>query len=340
MKLKHLKLRYKILIGFIAFFWLFGLFGLYLVQKPVPEHIIYGMSFNTPYARELGLDWKDSYRAILDELGVRHLRLAAQWDMVEPAEGIYNWSELDYQLSLAETYKADVIFGVGRRLPRWPECHVPTWAKDDTWEVQKESIRTYIAETVNRYKTNPTIIYWQVENEPYLELFATEQCGKLDETFLEEEIALVRSLDSTRPILVTDSGNLGTWKGAYSHGDVFGTSVYVYFWNPELGQFKTILPPWFYRLKEGALQIVYGAKKTFLIELSAEPWLLSPVVDTSLEVQYARMNLDKMNEIIEYAKETRYTNQYLWGAEWWYWLHLQGESHMWERGKTLFRDGK
>jgi hypothetical protein len=317
-----------------------ALFGVYLTAKKVPERITYGLSFNTPYAQELGLNWKETYKTILEELGVKHLRLAAHWDMVEPEPGVYDWSALDYQLSMARTYNADVIFGVGRRLPRWPECHVPGWAKDMTWEEQKKEISAYITEAVTRYKSDPTIIYWQVENEPYLDVFATEHCGKLDESFLEEEIALVRSLDATRPILVTDSGNLGTWKGAYSHGDAFGTSVYVYFWNPELGQFKTVLPAWFYRLKEGIISLFYGKKQTFLIELSAEPWLLEPVINAPLDVQYSRMNVGKFNEILEYAKDTRYETQYLWGAEWWYWLHIQGESHMWDRAKEVFREGQ
>lgn len=93
----------------------------------------------------------------------------------------------------------------------------------------KVEIREYITAVVTRYKDSPAITHWQVENEPYLSLFAYEHCGELDESFLEEEIALVKSLDPTRPVLVTDSGNLGTWRGAYAHGDSFGTSVYVYF---------------------------------------------------------------------------------------------------------------
>ena len=87
------------------------------------------MSFNTLYANELGLDWKETYDAILDELGVRNLRLAAHWPMVEPIDNIYNFAELDYQIARAEEVGAEVIFAVGRRLPRWPECHVPTWAQ-------------------------------------------------------------------------------------------------------------------------------------------------------------------------------------------------------------------
>jgi hypothetical protein len=48
------------------------------------------------------------------------------------------------------------------------------------------------------------------------------------------------------------------------------------------------------------------------------------------------MNLQKFEDIIEYAEGTHYDTQYLWGAEWWYWLHLQGRSEMWERGIKLY----
>ena len=331
-----MRLWKKIFIGVFILAFLAGAMAYLFAQKPVPERIVYGMSFNTIYARELGLDWKAAYDAILDDLGVRHLRLAAHWPMVEGTRNEYNFEELDYQLLRAEEVGADVIFAVGRRLPRWPECHVPLWAQSRSWEEQKEEIREYITAVVTRYKDHPSITHWQVENEPYLEVFAREHCNELDEAFLLEEIELVRSLDGTRPILLTDSGNLGLWTGAYQHGDAFGTSVYVYFWNPEVGQFRTVIPPWVYRVKEGIMEMLYGEKETFLIELSAEPWLVEPVANVDIEVQYSRMDLTKMNEILAYAKGTRYERQYLWGAEWWYWLYQQGHAEMWERGKELF----
>ena len=72
----------KILLIFILAKLIFlGLLVLFFAQKEVPEKITYGMSFNTLYARELGLDWKQSYDAIVDDLGVRHFRLAAHWPM-------------------------------------------------------------------------------------------------------------------------------------------------------------------------------------------------------------------------------------------------------------------
>lgn len=308
----------------------------FLAQKEKPERITYGMSFNTLYAHELGLDWQQTYDAILNDLGVRNLRLAAHWPMIQPTADTYNFAELDYQVAKAEEVGASVVLAVGRRLPRWPECHVPNWARSLTPEARNDAQIKYMETVVNRYKNSPAVTVWQVENEPFLEVFAFEHCGKLDVDFLDKEIELVRSLDGTRPILVTDSGNLGTWQGAYSRGDMFGTSVYVHFWNPELGQFRTFLPPWFYRVKDNFVALLYGEKKTVLIELSAEPWLLEPVVNVPLETQFTRMNLQKFEDILTYAEGTHYDTQYLWGAEWWYWLLLQDRPEMWERGKRLF----
>jgi len=328
----------KVLIGCAVTIFILGFILLLLAQKEKPEEITYGMSFNTPYARELGLDWQETYDAILDELGVRHLRLAAHWPMVEPAPNSYNFTELDHQISRAEEVGAEVILGVGRRLPRWPECHIPDWVNGMSQTEQQAAQLRYVEAVVNRYKDSPAVTVWQVENEPFLAAFAFEHCGELDVDFLDEEIALVRSLDDSRPILVTDSGNLGTWYGAYSRGDRFGTSVYVHFWNPELGQFRTWLPPWFYRVKDNLMATVYGEKETYLIELSAEPWLLEPITDVPLEIQFTRMNLEKFEDILEYAEATHYEMQYLWGAEWWYWLLLQDRPEMWERGQKLFPD--
>ncbi len=309
-----------------------------LAQKPVPEKITYGMSFNTPYARELGLDWRQTYDAILDDLGVRHLRLAAHWPMVEPRPNIYNFEELDYQIKRAEEVGAEIIFAVGRRLPRWPECHIPEWTKNMSKEEMQKSQLDYMRMVIERYKHSPAIVVWQIENEPYLELFAFEHCGKLDEDFFDKELALVRELDETRKILVTDSGNLGSWQKPYEKGDMFGTSVYVHFWNQELGQFRTVLPPWFYRVKDNFWKTFYGQKESILVELSLEPWLIAPVTDVPIEVQFTRMNLDKFEDIILYAEQTRFEKQYLWGAEWWYWLYLQGHEELWERGQQLFAE--
>ncbi len=325
----------RIFAGILAFFVILGAY-IGLTLHPIPSNISYGVTFSTFHAEELGLDWKVVYRAALDELGIRKFRIPAYWNRVEKERDRYAWDELDYQLREAEARDAEVILAVGRRLPRWPECHVPEWARDQSWEEQKEELREYIRATVERYRGSAVISHWQIENEPYLRMFAFEHCGELDQEFLHEEIALVKSLDA-RPVLVTDSGNLGTWYRPYRDGDAFGTSIYIYFWTEELGQFATKLPPLVYRVKERLMSILFGTKPTFLIELSLEPWLAEPNASAPLDRQLSRMDIQKFEEILSYAQRTSFAEQYLWGVEWWYFMNEKGHPEFWNRAKPLFK---
>ncbi len=208
-------LLYKIAVCLLVIGLLLVVALVLLARKDVPDTIVYGMSFNVPYALEMGLDPDETLDALIEDLGITHFRLAAHWTITEPKDGVYDFTYLDRHLARIEEAGGSVILGVGRRLPRWPECHVPEWAARQSREDQQVEILEYITEVVERYKEREVITYWQVENEPYLEVFAKEHCGEFDEAFLKEEIDLVRSLDSARPILVTDSGNLGTWRGPY-----------------------------------------------------------------------------------------------------------------------------
>jgi hypothetical protein len=146
---KIFKVVLVLLLGFGALL-AFTLF--LLAQKPAPESITYGMSFNTPYANELGLNWQETYDAILDELEVRHLRLAAHWPMLEPTNDTFNFTELDYQISRAEEVGATVILAVGRRLPRWPECHIPSWARALDEAERNAELLSYLEAVVLRYQ--------------------------------------------------------------------------------------------------------------------------------------------------------------------------------------------
>ncbi len=310
-----------------------------LAYRKKPEKIDYGVSFNVPYAIELGLDWKETYLAIMDDLGFKRLRLAAHWPLVEPQQDEYDFSYLDFQLEEAAKRNVDVILVIGRRVPRWPECHVPKWASkmdDSKWQ---NELLDLMEKTVLRYRHYDNISYWQIENEPFLEFFAYEHCGDLDVDFLDKQIGLVRALDPDRPILMTDSGNVGKWAGAYSRGDAFGTSVYLYFWNPFIGRFKSILPASFYRVKTNWSNLRHGKKEVFLIELSLEPWLIKPLIQTSVETQLEVMDLKRMKKIIQYADRTYFDKQYLWGAEWWYWLKVEHQMpEKWDYVKDLIRN--
>ncbi|MDP3696845.1 MAG: beta-galactosidase [Candidatus Taylorbacteria bacterium] len=313
-----------------------------------PENFTYGVSFSRFHTDELKLDWKETYLAILNDLEVRNFRFSAHWPLTEPEEGKYNFEELDFQMKEAQKAGASVILAVGRRLPGWPECHEPEWVQVESGKLKVESeqneykqerILKYIETVVNRYKNYENIRYWQVENEPYLAFFSRSACGELDEEFLKKEIDLVKKLDPSKPVLITDSGEFGTWFQAYMKGEVFGTSQYLYIWWREpIGPFRYPIMPGFFRIKHNLVKLFLGKKPAIVIELSMEPWLRKPILDTSIEVQLERMGIDKFNEMIDFSRKTGFDTFYLWGAEWWYWMKLNDHPEFWNRAKELLSE--
>lgn len=314
--------------------------GLMLARRDIPAEITYGVSFSKLHAEELGLDWKETYSAILHELKPKHLRLSAHWPMLEPRMGEFNFEELDYQMRVAAENGADVILAVGRRAPGWPECHVPDWAVNLSQEERDARVLLYMTMVVERYKNAANLRYFQVENEPFLH-FAPQYCGEFDPAFLTREIEHVKLLAPEVPILVTDSGEMGKWYGAWQAGDIFGTSVYLYVWYNPFGPVRYPMGPAFFRIKQNVAEFFLGEKKTMLIELGMEPWLNKPIVAASVAEQLERMGPEKIEEIIAFAAETGFDEHYLWGAEWWYYLHVKhGNDWFWKRAQELFASSK
>jgi hypothetical protein len=325
----------KMLIGLLVIAAL--LYALSL--RATPQAFTYGVSFSKLHADELGIDWKEAYGAILEELGVKHLRLSAHWPSTEPAQGTFDFSVLDYQMQLAANHDADVILAVGRKTPGWPECHFPEWTEKMNADDEHAARLAYITAVVNRYKDSPALRYWQVENEPFLR-FAVERCGAPDEAFFSQEIDLVRSLDTHHAIIVTDGGEFGTWHTARSYGDLFGSTMYLYVWSKHVGYWRYPISAGFFRLKQNIVDTLFGKKPSILIELGLEPWLNQAIAETPVDEQLRRMDIDRFHQLIEFATRTGFSEQYLWGAEWWYYMNGNGHPEFWDTAKGIFSGNK
>lgn len=161
------------------------------------------------------------------------------------------------------------------------------------------------------------------------------ECPTLDVGLLDEEIALVKKLDS-RPIIITDSGELSIWVRAAKRADIFGTTMYRWVWNEYLGSYKYPIPPSFFRVKERITRLFVGQAKPFIvIELQGEPWTHKQIYEITIEEQMNLLPLAEFNEIIDYAKQAGFNEYYLWGAEWWYYLKEKGQGEYWDRVKEL-----
>jgi hypothetical protein len=304
--------------------------------RPADGNMTLGVQFSKTHAEWLGLDWRAAYMALLDDVGVRNVRLGAYWPEIEPSDGAVRFDDLDLLMDESAARGARVVLAVGRRLPRWPECHVPDWARALPESTQRARLLALIRTVVERYRSHPALAVWQVENEPFLTLFG--ECPRTDPAFFRAERNLVTSLDSKHPILITDSGELSMWMRAAAMGDLLGTTMYRVVWNRFIGywSYDAIIPPAFYRLK--AILAGKPAAQMIVAELQAEPWIpRGDLFSTSLAEQRKSMDADRLHRHVAFARATGFREAYLWGAEYWYWLKTtQGDASLWDAAREFF----
>ncbi len=334
MKTKNKNLR---LFWASFFLVIIGAFFIFITDFSFGGNPQWGITFSPSYATDLGLNWQKAYLAILDDLKVENIRLSAYWDEIEKTKDQYDFSRLDFQINEATRRDTKIILAIGRRLPRWPECHDPAWLSSLTAEQTNAKLSDLIKKVVNRYKDNKNIIFWQVENEPMFAWFGL--CPTPDENLLKSEVALVRSLDASRSIIVTDSGELSTWRKAAKYPDILGTTLYRIVWNKSTGFFSYwFLPPAFYHYKAVITEFFHpNIKSFFVMELQMEPWTMGkPMAQLSPAEQQLSFNLQRFQTNVSYAKKTGFSQVYLWGVEYWYWLKEQGQPKIWQEAKKLW----
>lgn len=329
-------------------FFILLLTGYFFVGSALEaEKVTWGVNFSQKQAQYFGLDWKKTYLALMDELGAKNIKLATYWDFIESEKDKFNFEDLDWQIQEAEKREVKILLVLGMKSPRWPECHIPTWAKNLEKEKQQKEILDLIEKIVLKYRNSQSIEMWQIENEPF---FPFGECPWVDKKFLKEEIKLIKNLDDKRrPVLVSDSGEGSFWIQAASYGDIVGTTMYKKVWFtpnqiyrkfpnfPRIGFYVTYhFPSVFYYRKAKIIEIFFH-KEVIGIELQAEPWGPRLIWDLTLEEQEKTMNLEQFKYNIEFAKKTGLSKFYLWGGEWWYWMkEKQNNTEIWNEAKKLF----
>ncbi len=325
-----------IIVAAIAVFCYF-----FVGSAPESKNIVWGVDFSQSQAEYLKLNWKETYLAIIDDLGAKNIKLHTNWNWVEGRKDDYFFNDIDWQLKQAEQKNVKIIYVIGIKTGRWPECHIPTWAQNLSEERQQAELLKYMTEVVLRYKNSKAIAFWQVENEP---LFKFGECPAWyykNDNFLKTEVALVRSLDSTRQIIISDSGEQSAWFGAAKIGDIVGITMYRKAWARVTDAFgfniSSFLNPVTYFRKAQIIKKMFG-KNIISIELQAEPWTSKPFLEAPLEEQLKSMNLEMFKENIEFAKQTGLDKFYLWGVEWWYWMkEKQNHPEIWQESQKLFQ---
>lgn len=318
------------------------LFSIYIfkIAKHYPRNILlentddfFGVTYSKKYAEELGLDWREAYIAVLDDLNVKKIRIPIYWDEIEKAPGEFDFSDYNYLIEEGEKREVEFVLNFGMRVARWPECHFPKWLDFSDKEYLQKRTNIMIQEVINNFKAYDSIAYWQLENEPLLDSFGI--CPKSDYGFLQEEIALTKGLDS-RPIIISATGELSLWKKEIKVADIFGTTIYRVVYNKFLGYIKYPYSSKFYSRKAKLNNI--NPSEAFIIELQAEPWVNEKEIISSSSKKYLKsFNINQFKANAQFALDTGFDRAYLWGVEWWYLRYKTMDDPVyWEFAKTLF----
>ncbi len=331
----------KIIFLSLLILVLFYLFLLFKVFNHYPKKInlqyeknFFGVTYSKKYAEEIGLDWREAYIDILDELNVKQVRIPVYWNDIEKEPGIFDFNEYNFLIEEGEKRDVEFILNFGMRVARWPECHFPSWLDIQNKKNLQEKTISMIDAVLYNFEKYDSIKYLQVENEPLLNSFGI--CPKSDYNFLKKEVEFVRT-KSDKPIIITATGELSFWKKEASLADFFGTTMYRVVHNKYLSYIKYPFPDWFYPLKANLVNI--NKEKSFIIELQAEPWISKEDIANIHNTEYQKsFNLQQFKANAQFAINTGFNKAYLWGVEWWYFKHKLGfNSDYWNFAKTLFK---
>lgn len=309
-------------------------------HRNVPTQV--GVTFIPSYASYLGVEPKKTFQAILSDLQPAQVRLVSYWDEIETSPGKYDFSNLDWQFDMAEKHGTKVNLAIGLRQPRWPECHMPIWQLNQPKDVWYPELKKVMTATVERYKDNPALVAYQLENEYFLSVFG--ECPDFSRDRLIDEYNLIKSLDTQNPVIVSRSNNAIGFPINEPRPDEFGVSVYKRVWDKTLTKryVEYPFPAWFYGFLAGGGQLITG-KDMIIHELQAEAWtpegysiLTAPTSELSKS-----MNPDRLRDRFEYGQATGIKHVDLWGVEWWYAMKVnRGEPGLWNVAREEFRESR
>jgi hypothetical protein len=333
-----------VILGVVGLLCVGGMYGIarwYIATEKGPQ--VLGASFIPAYAESLGLNAEQTMDALIQDVGVRHFRLVSYWDQLEPSPGNYDFSLLDWQFQKAEAAGAKITLSVGLRQPRWPECHMPSWAQNQTvgqWQPQLENFMTAV---VNRYKNSPSLESYQVENEYFLKGFGLCEGipGVFDRQRLVSEFNLVKRLDPKHPAIIARSNNALGWPVGAPTPDEFGVSIYKRVWDANLTHryLEYPFPAWYYAFVAGWQKMTTG-RDMIVHELQAETWPpnYQSIQQTSLAEQNKSFNAERFRDRVQYGRATGMRQIYLWGAEYWYYrMQILHDPSLWRVAQDSFR---
>ncbi len=297
-----------------------------------------GVSFSPDYAQSLGLNPEKTMKA-LTVIGVKQFRLNSYWSDMEPSPGVYNFSTLDWEIKDAEAAHAKVILVVGLRQPRWPECYMPSWATNESESVWQPQLENFMSAVINRYKNSPSLQYYQLENEYFLQGFGI--CTNFSRSRLVSEYSLIKKLDPYHPVIVGRSNNAIGFPVGKPQPDLYSISIYKRVWDAGVTHryLEYPYPAWYYAYIAG-VQKIFTDRDMIVGELQAEAWAPNgkTITQISLAEQNKSLDATRLNARFGFAKATGMRDIVMWGSEYWYYrMVILHDPSLWNVAKQHFK---
>ena len=323
-----------------------------------------GISFRPPQVEALGLDAQPTLRDLLDR-PFQIIRLGAYWNRIEPREGVFDTGDLDWQVEAAEQAGKQIVLCVGAlKTFGYPEFFVPAHrlahpfpegrlVRPSDYPELLAAAQTFSTRIVERYRSHPSVIAWQVEHEA-VDPLGIEHSWRLQVDFVEQEVAAVRAADPSRPILMNSYFpasllvSVSQWWQMHDQGssqaiaqrlaDIVGVDYYPRHALVGLGG-RTLYVDGTSgfgqrRVRERLFSWARASstRRLMVTEGQAEPW---EAVTTPPNPNGRVMSSCRPEDLIEhYNRWTRWAREagatldaYLfWGAEYWALRHRSGDS--------------
>ena len=301
-----------------------------------------GTSFAPWRAQALGLDHRVAFERIC-AMRFALVRLSASWRDVAQ----FGYAGLDWLLGEAERVGQPVLLTVGMKALGWPEFYLPAGMDPGKAAVQRRAI-VHVRDLVRRYRDNPMLVAWQIENEPFNR--SGPQALSIPRRMVRAEADAIRSLDGTRPLVVTgfthfDAGidrsssrDQSSWKhrlglappaerealSILHRGDVLGLDVYrAIGWLDAEGHQRLAhaAPDQFAAVASWQRIARQQGKRLWVTEAQAEPW----EARRQTHADPLSLHPEAIGALVKQLVGVGVETILLWGSEYWLWRADSGD---------------
>ncbi|MDQ3239078.1 MAG: beta-galactosidase [bacterium] len=311
---------------------------------------VLGTTFSQLQCKYLKLDYLECLKSLC-ALPFDVIRISAYWDEIETHPNSFDYSVLDTIFQQISNTNLKIILCLGIKVPRWPEFHIPKYLREkydinkknqtiDNYDEITQKSSDFLKQTILRYKNNPQLKYFLIENEGLNNAEFTK--GRhLSYGFIRSQVNLVNLLKlPTQRVMCTNAIDLlPPWskdgdyiKQSTQLADAVGINVY----NKVPASDNVYIEPsifYWHKLNSWKNYIRSQGREVWITESQAEPWEKYNGKGTVVHTKNIHNPSSSPESAIALSSRLvriGFDNILLWGCEHWYYHKKNNRSWWWD----------